>query len=191
MQNLEWYLADLKSTEKNTIETVDKSLTDMFIRLVRIYPCLYNILSRDDGRWPTIGRLGNIFCDYCGRRICQQPSHLTIMKLSVSQHKDDFPHSLKFSWNHFLEGCLTRTEKLEPRPRKSENGTKMRSWHTVQSVHPVTTLSEGQHQCVSLPGLQFIAIQHEIYQHPNAHHNICQKSYTKIKVLFHIIYGIK
>ena len=40
MQNLEWYLADLKSTGKNTIETVKKSLTDMFIRLVRIYPCL-------------------------------------------------------------------------------------------------------------------------------------------------------
>ena len=40
MQNLEWYLADLKSTRKNTIETVEKSLTDMFIRLVRIYPCL-------------------------------------------------------------------------------------------------------------------------------------------------------
>ena len=48
MQNLEWYLADLKSTGKNTIETVEKSLTDMFIRLVRIYPCLlclYTILS--------------------------------------------------------------------------------------------------------------------------------------------------
>ena len=43
MQNLEWYLADLKSTGKNTIETVQKSLTDMFIRLVRIYPCLYVI----------------------------------------------------------------------------------------------------------------------------------------------------
>ena len=42
MQNLEWYLADLKSTGKNTIETVEKSLTDMFIRLVRIYPCLYS-----------------------------------------------------------------------------------------------------------------------------------------------------
>ena len=40
MLNLEWYLADLKSTGKNTIETVEKSLTDMFIRLVRIYPCL-------------------------------------------------------------------------------------------------------------------------------------------------------
>ena len=40
MQNLEWYLADLTSTGKNTIETVEKSLTDMFIRLVRIYPCL-------------------------------------------------------------------------------------------------------------------------------------------------------
>ena len=40
MQNLEWYLADLNSTGKNTIETVEKSLTDMFIRLVRIYPCL-------------------------------------------------------------------------------------------------------------------------------------------------------
>ena len=40
MENLEWYLADLKSTGKNTIETVEKSLTDMFIRLVRIYPCL-------------------------------------------------------------------------------------------------------------------------------------------------------
>ena len=43
MQNLEWYLADLKSTGKNTIETVEKSLTDMFIRLVRIYPCLQQI----------------------------------------------------------------------------------------------------------------------------------------------------
>ena len=42
MQNLEWYLADLKSTGKNTIETVEKCLTDMFIRLVRIYPCLYS-----------------------------------------------------------------------------------------------------------------------------------------------------
>ena len=40
MQKLEWYLADLKSTGKNTIETVEKSLTDMFIRLVRIYPCI-------------------------------------------------------------------------------------------------------------------------------------------------------
>ena len=40
MQNLERYLADLKSTRKSTIETVEKSLTDMFIRLVRIYPCL-------------------------------------------------------------------------------------------------------------------------------------------------------
>ena len=40
MQNFEWYLADLKSTGKNTIETAEKSLTDMFIRLVRIYPCL-------------------------------------------------------------------------------------------------------------------------------------------------------
>ena len=45
MQNLEWYLADLKSTGKNTIETVEKSLTDMFIRFVRIYPCL--ILTND------------------------------------------------------------------------------------------------------------------------------------------------
>ena len=43
MQNLEWYLADLKSTGKNTIETVEKSLTDMFIRLVRIYPCLFSM----------------------------------------------------------------------------------------------------------------------------------------------------
>ena len=43
MQNLEWYLADLKSTGKNTIETVEKSLTDMFIRLVRIYPCLFKV----------------------------------------------------------------------------------------------------------------------------------------------------
>ena len=49
MQNLEWYLADLKSTGKNTIETVEKSLTDMFIRLVRIYPCL--ILSEIEYAW--------------------------------------------------------------------------------------------------------------------------------------------
>ena len=47
MQNLEWYLADLKSTGKNTIETVEKSLTDMFIRLVRIYPCLIAIMMAD------------------------------------------------------------------------------------------------------------------------------------------------
>ena len=46
MQNLEWYLADLKSTGKNTIETVEKSLTDMFIRLVRIYPCLISNPSK-------------------------------------------------------------------------------------------------------------------------------------------------
>ena len=46
MQNLEWYLADLKSTGKNTVETVEKSLTDMFIRLVRIYPCLYVMCAR-------------------------------------------------------------------------------------------------------------------------------------------------
>ena len=39
MQNLEWYLADSKSTGKNTIGTVEKSVTDMFIRLVRIDPC--------------------------------------------------------------------------------------------------------------------------------------------------------
>ena len=45
MQNLEWYLAELKSTGKNTIETVEKSLTDMFIRLVRIYPCLLQAVS--------------------------------------------------------------------------------------------------------------------------------------------------
>ena len=59
MQNLEWYLADLKSTGKNTIETVEKSLTDMFIRLVRIYPCLlkaggWNLTkerSHVDGSW--------------------------------------------------------------------------------------------------------------------------------------------
>ena len=40
MQNLEWYLADLACTGKSTIETIEKSLTDMFIRLVRIYHCL-------------------------------------------------------------------------------------------------------------------------------------------------------
>ena len=28
MQNLEWYLADLKCTGKNTIETVEKCLLD-------------------------------------------------------------------------------------------------------------------------------------------------------------------
>ena len=47
MQNLEWYLANLKSTGKNTIETVEKSLTDMFIRLVRIYPCLIQMLHEN------------------------------------------------------------------------------------------------------------------------------------------------
>ena len=40
MQNLDWYLADLPSTGKNTIETPEKSLTDMFIRLVSMYPFL-------------------------------------------------------------------------------------------------------------------------------------------------------
>ena len=47
MQILEWYLADLKSTGKKTIETVEKSLTDMFIRLVRIYPSLYKTTEDD------------------------------------------------------------------------------------------------------------------------------------------------
>ena len=53
MQNLEWYLADLTSTGKNTIETVEKSLTDIFIRLVRIYPCLY-CLYREIILWRQI-----------------------------------------------------------------------------------------------------------------------------------------
>ena len=51
MQNIEWYLADLKSTGKNTIETVEKSLTDMFIRLVRIYPCLCKSLIFENFLW--------------------------------------------------------------------------------------------------------------------------------------------
>ena len=50
MQNLEWYLADLKSTGKNTIETGEKSLTDMFIRLVRIYPCKMLVILYYDCR---------------------------------------------------------------------------------------------------------------------------------------------
>ena len=55
MQNLEWYLADLKSTGKNTIETVEKSLTDMFIRLVRIYPCLIGLVLI----WCRAGAVGS------------------------------------------------------------------------------------------------------------------------------------
>ena len=55
MQNLEWYLADLKSTGKNTLETVEKSLTDMFIRLVRIYPCL--LIVRDSLQCNSMGSL--------------------------------------------------------------------------------------------------------------------------------------
>ena len=67
MQNLEWYLADLKSTGKNTIETVEKSLTDMFIRLIRIYPCLicqgayfvfYSELNRDFNKGVTLQNRG-------------------------------------------------------------------------------------------------------------------------------------
>ena len=54
MQNLEWYLADLKSTGKNTIETVEKSLTDMFIRLVRIYPCLRAFPIAGPAYWNTV-----------------------------------------------------------------------------------------------------------------------------------------
>ena len=54
MLNLEWYLADLKSTGKNTIETVEKSLTDMFIRLVRIYPCLIGCYLKKDIFWVTL-----------------------------------------------------------------------------------------------------------------------------------------
>ena len=54
MQNLEWYLADLKSTGKNTVETVEKSLTDMFIRLVRIYPCLFVMISDCPSPWFVI-----------------------------------------------------------------------------------------------------------------------------------------
>ena len=40
MQNRECYLADLRSKGKNIIETVEKSSTETFIRLLRIYPCL-------------------------------------------------------------------------------------------------------------------------------------------------------
>ena len=61
MQNLEWYLADLKSTGKNTIETVEKSLTDMFIRLVRIYPCLRGT-RRCCGVETLIQRRNNAVC---------------------------------------------------------------------------------------------------------------------------------
>ena len=42
MQNHEWYLADLKSTGKNTIETVEKSLTDMLLDWLGIYEGFYN-----------------------------------------------------------------------------------------------------------------------------------------------------
>ena len=77
MQNLEWYLADLKSTGKNTVETVEKSLTDMFIRLVRIYPCLLAVRTRQtvtrwhcsirpycfDARWMPRTTLGD--CSSC------------------------------------------------------------------------------------------------------------------------------
>ena len=52
MQNLEWYLADLKYTGKNTIETVQKSLTDTFIRLLRIYSCLYMADPEGEARHP-------------------------------------------------------------------------------------------------------------------------------------------
>ena len=72
MQNLEWYLADLKSTGKNTIETVEKSLTDMFIRLVRIYPCL-SVLPRVTMRSKTLANglpreriKTQLECLYCG-----------------------------------------------------------------------------------------------------------------------------
>ena len=51
MQNLEWYLADLKSTGKNTMKTVEKSLTDMFIILVRIYPRLQDPTYHDVMLW--------------------------------------------------------------------------------------------------------------------------------------------
>ena len=78
MRNLEWYLADLKSTGKNTIETVEKSLTDMFIRLVRIYPCLCSlryvadvntqqtrhIYAMFDQCWPTVYNVGPALVKY-------------------------------------------------------------------------------------------------------------------------------
>ena len=57
MQNLEWYLADLKSTGKNTIGTVEKSLTDMFIRLVRIYSCLISLLVVQNMSDSTVVRI--------------------------------------------------------------------------------------------------------------------------------------
>ena len=50
---------------KNTIETVEKSLTDMFIRLVRIYPCLIHLQF-----------LSNIFCiDDIRKYICSDQHH--------------------------------------------------------------------------------------------------------------------
>ena len=71
MQNHEWYLADLKSTGKNTIETVEKSLTDMFIRLVRIYPCLLGSSDRGDN---LIISQEKVTCGMT-QSSCIEPSH--------------------------------------------------------------------------------------------------------------------
>ena len=57
LQTLEWYLAYLKSTGKNTIETAEKSLTDTFIRLLRRYPCL--------GKSVTFPTVAMFTIDYC------------------------------------------------------------------------------------------------------------------------------
>ena len=69
MQNLEWYLADLKSTGKNTIETVEKSLPDMFIRLVRIYPCLLGLrlINNTRNRSTRLLSTGYAIEDLCRR----------------------------------------------------------------------------------------------------------------------------
>ena len=73
MQNLEWYLAYLKST-------IEKSLPDMFIRLVRIYPCLILPLPQSESgrkKFPT-DRINNEkiqisqFSNLNTRVICQE-----------------------------------------------------------------------------------------------------------------------
>ena len=53
MQNIDRYLTDLKSTGKNTVETVEKSLADVIIRLLSLYPCLYDA-ANDDGVVPAL-----------------------------------------------------------------------------------------------------------------------------------------
>ena len=100
MQNLEWYLADLKFTGKNTIETVEKSLTDMFIRLVRIYLCL---------RWWKLSkRYEHSLVEGCSSL---NPEHVVGCNTLICNQSDLFHHS----WSKTNTQAFVRCVLVDPK----------------------------------------------------------------------------